>query len=359
MLRLGLHHRYHPSKRSTNNRNSVHTTAYKQFIAPLASTRLHLPIACNPSSHQSQSIHRLRATSDDEDALTDDPDESLSTDQQLTAPHAATATSEASPAATAAAEQQQEEDYDVDTTIDQSKDVDDTYNSSHIPPQQHTSSSPSMYYEEPDTATIWKLGLGGIVALAGLAGLAFMGHKVFKSQAPKVQKAMEQRQLAKESQQRLNEFMATLRNQITVDLSAKNLGDEGFAYIVDSLSFNDRCAAVDFSKNGIGTMGIAQLAQALASNKALESLILDTNAAGDEGAAAIAAALTGGSRLKTLNLSSNNIGDAGAKALAEMLKTNTTLETLELNGNVIDYEGVSALAEALTQNTTLKVLGLR
>jgi hypothetical protein len=29
----------------------------------------------------------------------------------------------------------------------------------------------------------------------------------------------------------------------TADLSAKNLGDEGFAYVVDALSFNDKCAA--------------------------------------------------------------------------------------------------------------------
>lgn len=28
----------------------------------------------------------------------------------------------------------------------------------------------------------------------------------------------------------------------TADLSAKNLGNEGFAYVVDALSFNDRCA---------------------------------------------------------------------------------------------------------------------
>lgn len=29
----------------------------------------------------------------------------------------------------------------------------------------------------------------------------------------------------------------------TADISAQNLGDEGFAYVVDALSFNDRCAA--------------------------------------------------------------------------------------------------------------------
>lgn len=30
----------------------------------------------------------------------------------------------------------------------------------------------------------------------------------------------------------------------TADLSAKNLGNEGFAYVVDALSFNDRCVHV-------------------------------------------------------------------------------------------------------------------
>lgn len=35
---------------------------------------------------------------------------------------------------------------------------------------------------------VWKVGLGGIAALAGVAALAFFGHRTFKSQAPKVQK---------------------------------------------------------------------------------------------------------------------------------------------------------------------------
>lgn len=81
--------------------------------------------------------------------------------------------------------------------------------------------------EATDMALVWRMGLGGIVALAGLAGLGFLGHKTWKSQAPKVQKAMEARQLARESQQRLGEFMSELRNQSTADISAKNLGDEG------------------------------------------------------------------------------------------------------------------------------------
>ena len=86
------------------------------------------------------------------------------------------------------------------------------------------------------------------MALGALAGLGFFGHKMFKSQAPKVQQAMQDRQFAKESQQRLNDFLSQLRNQPTADLSAKNLGggqDEGFCYVVDALSFNERLVAVD------------------------------------------------------------------------------------------------------------------
>lgn len=34
---------------------------------------------------------------------------------------------------------------------------------------------------------MWKVGLGGILALAAAAGLGFLGHRLFKTQAPKVQ----------------------------------------------------------------------------------------------------------------------------------------------------------------------------
>ena len=36
--------------------------------------------------------------------------------------------------------------------------------------------------------------------------------------------------------------MDILRNQPSADLSAKNLGEEGCAYIAEALAFNDRCA---------------------------------------------------------------------------------------------------------------------
>ena len=54
--------------------------------------------------------------------------------------------------------------------------------------------------------------------------------------------AMEAKQLQKESMGRLNVMMDELRNSPSADHSAKNLGDEGTAYISEALAFNDRCA---------------------------------------------------------------------------------------------------------------------
>ena len=36
---------------------------------------------------------------------------------------------------------------------------------------------------EPDMGQAWKMGLGGVVALAAFAGLGFLGHRLFKSKA--------------------------------------------------------------------------------------------------------------------------------------------------------------------------------
>lgn len=53
---------------------------------------------------------------------------------------------------------------------------------------------------------------------------------------------MEAKQLQKESMGRLNVMMDELRNSPSADHSAKNLGDEGTAYISEALAFNDRYA---------------------------------------------------------------------------------------------------------------------
>lgn len=135
----------------------------------------------------------------------------------------------------------------------------------------------------------------------------------------------EAKQLQRESAQRLNGFMDELRGGGKVDLSAKNLGEEGCAYVAEALAFNDRwvalgapdalahaqprpsetqidhscmrpdachglcrCTAADFSKNGIGTLGTTQLCEVLKNNDMLQTLILGTNSIGDDGAELLA-----------------------------------------------------------------------
>ena len=51
---------------------------------------------------------------------------------------------------------------------------------------------------------------------------------------------LDHRTLQREATQRLNEFADILRNSDNASLSAKNLGDEGAAYVVEGLAFNDR-----------------------------------------------------------------------------------------------------------------------
>eukprot|EP00884_Botryococcus_braunii_P001809 jgi/Botrbrau1/11629/Bobra.0209s0020.1 len=136
--------------------------------------------------------------------------------------------------------------------------------------------------------TSCKRGLLGVLALAAFAGIFIMGRKLAASELPKMQKAMEHKKLQKEAEVRLSGLMTDLRTSEVADLSAKNLGEEGFAYVCEALAFNDRCKSVDFSKNGIGVMGTTRLCEVLNNNDTLETLILDTNSIGDEGAEAIA-----------------------------------------------------------------------
>ena len=56
--------------------------------------------------------------------------------------------------------------------------------------------------------------------------------------------AMETKQLARESQRRLDGFLDQLRSSTAVDLSAKNLGEEGTQYVSEALAFNDRCVTL-------------------------------------------------------------------------------------------------------------------
>ncbi|PNH05886.1 Amidase 1 [Tetrabaena socialis] len=141
-----------------------------------------------------------------------------------------------------------------------------------------------------------------VAALAGLGVLAALYKKFFAgvgSQAVSAVEALpqalaqgiQQKKLQKDAQGRLNEMCDQLRSVTSVDLSAKNLGDEGTAYVVEALAFNTHCRALDLSKNGVGGgLGAAALTQVLPS-AVLETLVLNTNSLGDGGAEQLAKAL--------------------------------------------------------------------
>jgi hypothetical protein len=52
---------------------------------------------------------------------------------------------------------------------------------------------------------------------------------------------LDQRKLQREATDRLNEFAESFKN-LTANLSGKNLGEEGAAYLAENLTFNDRYA---------------------------------------------------------------------------------------------------------------------
>lgn len=127
----------------------------------------------------------------------------------------------------------------------------------------------------------------GAAALAvGVIGLAYRN---FLSGAAKsmanaglsaVSEGMKAKKIQRDAAARLNELSSLLQNSQHADLSAKNLGDEGTAYVVEALAFNTSCMVADLSNNGIGHVGIAQLCEVLPTS-ALQHLNLHTNKIGE------------------------------------------------------------------------------
>ena len=86
------------------------------------------------------------------------------------------------------------------------------------------------------------------------------------------EQAMEAKQLQKESMGRLNVMMDELRNSPSADQSAKNLGDEGTAYISEALAFNDRCdCSIRVMLSALGTLSPMSCCPPLDFCKALAS----------------------------------------------------------------------------------------
>ena len=58
------------------------------------------------------------------------------------------------------------------------------------------------------------------------------------------------------------------------------MGEEGCAYIAESLAFNDSCQSLDLGGNKIGPLGTQSLCIALKSNTALSTLSMSGNKCG-------------------------------------------------------------------------------
>jgi Ran GTPase-activating protein (RanGAP) involved in mRNA processing and transport len=124
-----------------------------------------------------------------------------------------------------------------------------------------------------------------LAAAALAAGVVLWTYRTFISGAAKhaasssfeaIAHGVHQKKLQREAASRLNDMSSLLQNSPTADLSAKSLGDEGTAYVVEALAFNTVCLAADFSNNGMGKLGIAQLSEVLPTC-ALQHLKLHTN----------------------------------------------------------------------------------
>eukprot|EP00878_Enallax_costatus_P018022 GHUV01018948.1.p1 GENE.GHUV01018948.1~~GHUV01018948.1.p1 ORF type:complete len:243 (+),score=68.10 GHUV01018948.1:467-1195(+) len=118
-------------------------------------------------------------------------------------------------------------------------------------------------------------------AAAVAAALVLGAYRTFltgaaKNAAAAVTQGITAKRLQREAASRLNEMSSLIQNSPTADLSAKNLGDEGTAYVAEALAFNTVCLAADFSNNGVGQLGTAQLSEVLPTC-ALQHLKLHTN----------------------------------------------------------------------------------
>lgn len=70
-------------------------------------------------------------------------------------------------------------------------------------------------------------------------------------------------QLAAASRTMLNQFVDELRGEAKVDLSGKNLMDEGVAFVAEGLAYNQTCRSARFASNGVGPAACYQLAEVL------------------------------------------------------------------------------------------------
>jgi len=184
-----------------------------------------------------------------------------------------------------------------------------------------------------------------------------------------------------------------------LDISANNIGAEGFSHIVDFLEGNGshkkrkgsivmpKLCRINISNNKLGNEGIAKLTRAISRRKEagladlhlsfnridslgtgvimnkllqhnLVSLSLDNNFIGDSGCQLVAASLTSLHFLSRLNLSFNQIGCRGVTSLMRALLGCETITSLSISGNIMKISGATAMGYALAHHPRLAHLDL-
>lgn len=166
-----------------------------------------------------------------------------------------------------------------------------------------------------------------------------------------------------------------IRNQTTVNLSAERLGDEGFEYIIDALSFNDTWAdlipstftmimamrnwtALSMLKTHIGCFLFSQLIMAQSGCGRITAHVLAVAQCSLPCLCAhcrtpphpiplIHPPLHPCCSCKAADFSKVGAGPRGATQLCQALASNTALESLLLETNNLGDEGAAALAGAL------------
>lgn len=73
----------------------------------------------------------------------------------------------------------------------------------------------------------------------------------------------EKPQMAAQSRTMLSALIDELRGAPAVDLSGKNLLDEGVEYVAEGLAYNEVCKIARFGSNGAGLKACYQISEAL------------------------------------------------------------------------------------------------
>ena len=145
----------------------------------------------------------------------------------------------------------------------------------------------------------------------------------------------------------------------TIDLSSNDIGDEGVEWLVKQLKDLKVPHNIDLSDNNIGDQGASWLAEYLKDSKVPHNIDLSNNNIGDEGASWLAEYLTNKVPVPhNIDLSNNNIGDEGAKEMAKHLKDSKVPHTINLSRNKIGDQGAEWLAWYLKDSTHSHTINL-